>query len=166
MKVLIVHNSYQHPGGEDVVVAQEAALLRWAGHEVVEYRRSNRALETLGLGGKLTLPVRLIWADDAARELAALLRRIHPDVVHVHNTFAMISPAVYYVCQRLGVPVVQTLHNYRLHCPRADFFRAGRVCEACLGKRLPWPGIVHGCYSGSRLQTTGVAAMLAVHRWW
>jgi len=166
MKVLIVHNSYQQPGGEDVVVAQEAALLRWAGHEVVEYRRSNQALESLGLGGKLALPVRLIWAHDAARELAALMRRLQPDVVHVHNTFAMISPAAYYVCQGLGVPVVQTLHNYRLHCPRADFFRAGRVCEACLGKRLPWPGIVHGCYRGSRLQTTGVAAMLAVHRWW
>ena len=166
MKVLLVHNSYQQPGGEDVVVAQEAALLRRAGHDVVEYRRSNQALETLGLGGKLTLPVRLIWADDTARELAALIRRMQPDVVHVHNTFAMISPAAYYVCQRLGVPVVQTLHNYRLHCLRADFFRAGRVCEACLGKRLPWPGIVHGCYRGSRLQSMGVAAMLTVHRWW
>jgi glycosyltransferase involved in cell wall biosynthesis len=166
MKVLLVHNSYQQPGGEDVVVAQEAALLRRAGHEVVEYRRSNQALASLGLGGQLTLPVRLIWAHDAARELATLLRRIHPDVVHVHNTFAMISPAVYYVCQRLGIPVVQTLHNYRLHCARADFFRAGRVCEACLGKRLPWPSIVHGCYRGSRLQTAGVAAMLTVHHWW
>lgn len=166
MKIVLVHNSYQQPGGEDVVVAQEAALLRRAGHEVVEYRRSNHALESLGLGGKLTLPLRLIWADDAAQELAALLRRVQPDVVHCHNTFAMISPAAYYVCQRLGVPVVQTLHNYRLHCLRADFFRAGRVCEACLGKRLPWPGIVHGCYRGSRLQTAGVAAMLTVHRWW
>jgi glycosyltransferase involved in cell wall biosynthesis len=165
MKVLQVHNSYQQPGGEDVVVAQEAALLRGAGHEVIEYRRSNHDIPALSRRGRLTLPMRLIWADDVVRDLAALMQRTQPDVAHFHNTFMMISPSAYFVCQQLGVPVVQTLHNYRLLCPRADFFRDGRVCEDCLSTTLPWPGMIHGCYRGSRLQTAGVAAMLTVHRW-
>lgn len=159
----MIHNTYQQPGGEDVVVEQETALLRQAGHTVVEYRRANDRLNSLSLGQRLTLPVRLSWAWDVVRELSALIPRERPDVAHVHNTFALLSPAVYYACQRLGVPVVQTLHNYRLHCPRADFFRDGQVCEACLGKSLAWPGIVHGCYRDSRVQTAGVATMLAVH---
>jgi glycosyltransferase involved in cell wall biosynthesis len=164
MKVLILHNSYQQLGGEDVVVEQEAALLRGAGHEVIEYRRSNNEIDALSLWSKSTLPVRAAWSGRAMRNLAALLRREKPHVAHFHNTFAMISPSLYYTCQEMGVPVVQTLHNYRLCCPRADFFRDGHVCEACLGKTLPWPGIVYGCYHHSRAQTAVVATLLVVHR--
>jgi glycosyltransferase involved in cell wall biosynthesis len=165
MKVLILHNSYQQPGGEDVVTDQEAALLRDAGHEVIEYRRSNHEINALSLWSKSTLPMRAVWSGHAMQDLRVLLRREEPQVAHFHNTFTMISPSLYYVCQEMKVPVVQTLHNYRLCCPRSDFFRNGQVCEACLGKTLPWPGIVYGCYRRSRAQTAVVAAISAVHRW-
>ena len=165
MKVLIVHNSYKQSGGEDVAVAQEAALLRLAGHEVREYRRSNHEVDALSLWGRLTCPKRVIWAGDAVRDLRSLLQQAPPHLVHFHNNFMMISPAAYYVCQEMGIPVVQTLHNYRLFCPRADFFRNGHVCEDCLGKRVPWPGIVYGCYHDSRAETAVVATMLTIHRW-
>jgi glycosyltransferase involved in cell wall biosynthesis len=165
MKVLIIHNSYQQPGGEDVVAAQEAVLLRQAGHEVIEYRRSNREVKALNLWNKLILPKQVIWAGNTVQDLRALIHQENPHVAHFHNTFLMISPSAYHVCQEMSIPVVQTLHNYRLLCPRADFFRNGRVCEECLGKTPPWPGIVYGCYRGSRAQTAVVATMLTVHRW-
>jgi glycosyltransferase involved in cell wall biosynthesis len=165
MKVLIIHNSYQQPGGEDIVAAQEAVLLRQAGHEVIEYRRSNHEIKALNLWDKLTLPKQMIWAGDTVQDLRALIHQEKPHVAHFHNTFLMISPSAYHVCQEMSIPVVQTLHNYRLLCPRADFFRNGHICEECLGTTLPWPGIVYGCYRGSRAQTAVVATMLTVHRW-
>ncbi len=97
------------------------------------------------------------------QELRALMRREKPDIVHVHNTFPVISPAVYYAANGEGIPVVQTLHNYRMLCPGATLFRDGHVCEECLTKRIPWPGVLHGCYRGSRLATAASAAMLATH---
>jgi glycosyltransferase involved in cell wall biosynthesis len=165
VKILIVHNQYQHAGGEDVVVKQEAAILRQAGHQVLEYYRSNDEIKALGLIGKLTLPKRLIWAGDAVRELRALIHKENPDVAHFHNTFVMISPAAYYACQELKVPVVQTLHNYRLLCLRADLFIDDHICEACIGKVVPWPGVLRGCYHDLRSHTAAVSAMLLIHRW-
>lgn len=164
-RILIVHNEYRNPGGEDVVVAQEVEMLRSAGHAVFEYHRSNHEIDTLGWWDKATLPKRVIWADDTVRDLRLLMKQEKPDIVHFHNTFVMVSPAAYYAVREMGVPVVQTLHNYRLICPRADFFRDGRICEDCLGKAVPWPAILHGCYHGSRIQNAGVAAILTVHRW-
>ena len=162
MKVLIAHNTYQHAGGEDVVVQQEGDLLRRMGHEVIEYRRSNHELGVTTLGGLSALKDTL-WSSQSYREIQELTRDRKPDVAHFHNTFMLISPASYYACRRSNVPVVQTLHNYRLWCPRADFYRNHSICELCLGK-TPWPGILHGCYRDSRLQTAGVAMMLTMHR--
>jgi len=111
MKVLIIHNAYQQPGGEDVVVAQEAVLLRQAGHEVIEYRRSNHEIKALNLWNKLILSKQLIWAGDTVQDLKALIQQEKPHVAHFHNTFLMISPSAYHVCQEMSIPVVQTLHN-------------------------------------------------------
>ena len=159
-RVLMVHNAYQLTGGEDSVVAAELALLRQHGHEVTELRRDNRQI---GAMGRMRVAAQTLWSCATHAEALELLRRNRPDVVHVHNTFPLISPSLYWACAKVGVPVVQTLHNFRLACPQAMFLREGKVCERCLGK-LPLPALAHGCYRDSRAQTAVVVGMLALHR--
>ncbi len=163
MKVIIAHNSYILHGGEDVVAEQEANLLREYGNSVVEYRRSNREIEKKSMGGWSLLP-QTIWASDSRRDLRELLRREKPDVVHFHNTFMMISPSAYYACKEYAVPVVQTVHNYRLLCLKGDLFRGGKICEECVGRTVPGPGVRHRCYHGSLSHSAAVASMLLTHR--
>jgi glycosyltransferase involved in cell wall biosynthesis len=163
MKILLVHNTYQQAGGEDVVFEQEHRLLEDHGDEVIAYVRSNHELEGLSLFERLTLTRRMIFAEDSKRAIGEILRIEKPHLVHVHNTFLMISPSVYQACQEAHVPVVQTLHNYRLSCPAAKLYRDGHVCEECPRRGL-WRSAWHGCYRDSHVATTGVAIMLQVHR--
>ena len=163
MKIVQVHNSYQQAGGEDVVFAQECRNLERAGHTVVAYHRSNSETENRVPFGRLALAKDTVWSTHTRRDFAALLAREAPDLVHVHNTFVMISPSIYSACAEKGVPVVQTLHNFRLMCPAAFFFREGKVCEDCAHDGL-WSAVRHGCYRGSRAATATVALMLAAHR--
>lgn len=163
MKILIAHNSYQRPGGEDVVCASEISLLRAAGHEVVEYMRHNDEIQEYSIAEKASLGWRTSWSQRANRELGNILARELPGVAHFHNTFPLISPSAYYACRAAGVPVVQTLHNYRLLCPGGNLFRDGHVCEECVSHSLR-RSILHACYRDSRLASTVVAGMLAVHR--
>jgi len=164
MKILVVHNQYQRQGGEDVVFDQERKLLESKGHKVVVYRRSNWEADSYDGVKRLVLVKKSIWASDSRREFAALLRSEKPDVVHVHNTFVMISPSIYSACREANVPVVLTLHNYRLLCPAATFFRHGKICEECTEHSL-WRSIRHGCFHASRPATAAVALMLATHRY-
>jgi glycosyltransferase involved in cell wall biosynthesis len=164
VKILVVHNSYQQRGGEDAVREAEVALLRGAGHEVVEFLRHNGEIRGYSFVQQLGLACSTAWSRQSYRDLRDLLLWEAPDLAHFHNTFPLISPSAYYACADAGVPVVQTLHNYRLLCPGANFLRDGRVCEECLGRSIPWPGVLHGCYRGSRAATASVAAMLTVHR--
>jgi glycosyltransferase involved in cell wall biosynthesis len=161
MKILAVHNRYQRPGGEDQVFVDETALLEARDHLVLRYEVHNDQVERVN---RLALAKDTVWNTLAYRELGALIRRERPDVVHFHNTLPLVSPAGYYAARAEGVPVIQTLHNYRLLCPVALFFRDGRVCEDCMGKAVPWPGVVHKCYRGSRAASGVIAAMLTVHR--
>ena len=163
MKIAVVHNTYQQAGGEDVVFEQERKLLESAGHQVVTYERSNHEIDGFSAMQRLALVKRIVWATDSRREFAELLRREKPRLVHVHNTFQMISPSIYSACREANVPVVQTLHNFRLLCPAAEFFRNGGICEECLDHSL-WRGVRYGCYRESRTATAAVALMLAVHR--
>jgi glycosyltransferase involved in cell wall biosynthesis len=163
MKILLVHNTYQQAGGEDVVFEQEKKNLQRAGHSVVTYERSNREIDQFSTLQRATLIKRIVWASDSRRDFAQLLARESPDLVHVHNTFVMVSPSIYSACRDRKVPVVQTLQNYRLMCPGALFFRDGKVCEECVEHSL-WRGIRHGCYRDSHVQSAGVALMLAWHR--
>jgi|SRR5437588_1434940 len=166
MKVLLVHNRYRYPGGEDEVFQREKELLRSLGDKILEYTRNNSEIADSGILDKIKRGLQTVWAFDSAEELRSLLRRERPDVAHFHNTFPLISPSAYYVCREEGVPVVQSLYNARLMCPAATCLREGRVCEDCLGRTLAWPGVVHACYHNSRLQTAVVAAMLMAHRLW
>lgn len=142
----------------------ERDLLRRHGHEVTEYCRSNHELDQLTTIGKLLTAKTVIWASDTRAQFRELLLCERPDIVHIHNTFVMVSPSIYSVCRQLGVPVVQTLHNYRMFCPTADFFRAGQVCEQCREHSL-LRAVRYGCYHDSRPATAAVALMLGVHRW-
>ena len=163
MKIVLVHNSYQQGGGEDIVVAQERRCLERAGHRVVFYSRSNTEIGDLAPIGKLALAKNTVWSSRTHHEFAGLLSRERPDLVHIHNTFVVISPSIYSACRERGVPVVQTLHNFRLMCPAATFYRSGQICEACAEKGL-WPAVHHGCYRGSHTASATVALMLATHR--
>ncbi len=160
LKILQVHNAYQQRGGEDMVAESEREMLVADGHEVRTYLRDNRDLQ---LQSKFGLMRRTLWSDVTVHDMQALFAEWRPDVIHAHNTFPQVSPSLYWAASRAGVPVVQTLHNFRLLCSQAGFLRDGKLCERCLGK-LPLEGVVHGCYRGSRVQTTVLTAMVSLHR--
>lgn len=165
MKIVVCHNYYQQPGGEDQVFAEEADLLAAHGHDVVRFTVHNDELKQRGgITGRLSLARDTVWNGAMYRRVRQLVARERAEVVHFHNTFPLMSPAAYYGARAGGAAVVQTLHNYRFVCPNAQFFRDGRVCEDCLGKLLPWPGVLHACYRGSRAATAVTAGMLAAHR--
>ncbi|MDW5416687.1 glycosyltransferase family 4 protein [Iodobacter sp. CM08] len=155
-----MHNAYQQKGGEDSVVANEIALLRKHGHEVELYFRHNDEIVNQS---KLSLLTQTVWSKKTHTEFLSLLKKINPDIIHVHNTFPLISASLYWAAQTLNVPLVQTLHNFRLLCPQATFLRNGRVCEDCVG-HIPWRGVIRRCYRGSFAQTAVLSGMLTIHR--
>ena len=165
MRVLLVHNRYRSaaPSGENRVVDTEQAALAAAGHEVALFGRSSDDIEGWSRARKATLPARVVWSRETRRDLAAAIGRFAPDVVHVHNTFPLLSSSVLYACRDAGVPVVATIHNYKLACASGDFFRQGAVCHDC-AQGLPVPGARHGCYRGSRAATAPVVLAMAAHR--
>jgi glycosyltransferase involved in cell wall biosynthesis len=165
MKVLIVHNKYRTsaPSGEDVAVGNEQRMLEDRGVEVVAFERCNDDLDDSTVTARTSLAINTIWSQRSRSELRQVLRRSRPDVVHVHNTFSMISPSIYGACKAEGVPVVQTLHNFRFFCPSALFLRDGKPCEQCLEKSL-LQSVRYRCYRGSVKATATLAAMLTLHR--
>lgn len=138
----------------------ETRLLRENGHEVETYVEANERVVALG---RIRTAARTVWSPETHHAIRERLATGKIDIVHVHNFFPLISPSIYYAAREAGVPVVQTLHNYRLLCVNGLFFRDGQVCEDCVG-RLPLPGIQHACYRDSRSGSATVAAMLATHR--
>jgi len=161
MNVLFVHNRYTQPGGEDAVFEAEVSLLRKNRHKVNIFIEDNSKLKKIN---PLKIAIETIWSKNSLTKIQKLIKKEKPNIVHFHNTFLRISPAAYYACKEAGVPVVQTLHNYRLICPGALLFRKGRICEQCIGKSIPWPGVLHGCWRDSRAGTALVTTMLVVHR--
>lgn len=161
MKILVCHNYYQQRGGEDAVMEAEVALLRRSGCEVEVLSRHNDELRDMS---RLKAAGDMLWSTRTGKELADFCKRFRPDVIHAHNTFPLISPSLYWAAEQHGVPVVQTLHNFRLLCPQAMLLRKGRVCEDCLGKS-PWRSVQHGCYRDSRVQSAALAGMLLLHRY-
>jgi glycosyltransferase involved in cell wall biosynthesis len=161
MRIAVLHNFYQQPGGEDQVFASETELLERAGHTVIRITETNDRLNAMG---SIDQARAMIWNQGAYRRVFEIVQRERVEVAHFHNTFILLSPASYYAARRAGAAVVQTLHNYRLLCPSATFLRDGKPCEDCLGHLVAWPGVQHACYHGSRKTTAGIAAMLSLHR--
>jgi glycosyltransferase involved in cell wall biosynthesis len=160
MNILMIHNAYQQPGGEDQVFRQESQLLKDHGHRVVLLEEHN---DRVADRGQLQLAADTIWSKSAHDRIGELIRAERIELVHAHNTFPLLSPSVYHAAKEIGVPIVQTLHNYRLTCPAATLFRNGGICEDCVGK-VPWRSVVHACYRDSRPATAVTAAMLTTHR--
>lgn len=164
-RILQVHTRYRQPGGEDEVVAAEKRLLEEAGVEVRQVIFDNADLrESESLAGDLRLAASAVWSRAAERRVRRALTAHRSQVMHVHNTFTAASPSVYAAAAALRVPVVQTLHNYRLVCPAATAFRDGHACTDCVGRSVPWPSVAHACIRGSRPQSLVVAATITVHR--
>lgn len=161
--ILIVHNYYQIPGGEDTVVENEKTLLETHGHDVVLYTRSNSELSKMRKVSKLLLPITTIFNPRTYKDIKKLIVENQIDVVHVHNTLNLISPSVYYAARAMKVPVVQTVHNFRLVCPGATFYRDGHICEDCLRHGLKC-SVKHSCYRGSKIQTLACVLTLTIHR--
>ena len=166
MKILLAHNYYRSsaPSGEDAVFRGERALLEGAGHEVIPFERHNDDIDESTLRRRWVLALEGAWSRQSYDEIAALIGRHRPDVAHFHNTFPLISPSAYAACQDNGVPVVQTLHNYRLICANALLLRDGKPCEACVGTSL-LPALRYRCYRGSLPATGAIVWMLARNRW-
>lgn len=160
MKILFVHNAYQNFGGEDAVVEAEITLLRSHGHNVELYNRHNDELHHLNA---VSAAAGTIWSSRSVNEIDAVCERFNPDVIHVHNTFPLISPSVYWTAVRNRIPVVQTLHNFRFLCPQGTFLRNGTICEDCLGK-TPWRAVTRKCYRESMPQSAVLVGMLGAHR--
>ena len=163
MRFLLVHNRYQKPGGEDTVFQAERALLERKGHVVVAYERDNDEIEGHSVWQRADLARRTVWATDSAASIRQILASGRFDAALFYNTFPLVSPSAYYVCESVRVPVIQVLPNFRLICPGATLHRDGRICEKCVGKTVPWWGAWHGCYRDSRIQSAVVTAMLAIH---
>jgi glycosyltransferase involved in cell wall biosynthesis len=162
MRVLVLHNRYRHPGGEDSVCREEINMLRARGVEVIHHEVSNAAPDASALT-QIRMAAASAWSSRAAEEVQEICRRDKPDVAHVHNFWMALSPAIHAACQREGVATVQTLHNYRLFCVNALLLRDGRICEDCVG-RSPWLGVVRRCYRDSALASALVANMIDVNR--
>lgn len=161
-KVLLVHNFYQIGGGEHTVYENEKRMLCENGHAVVCYTRDNSELKS-SVFKKLLLPFTTVFSPRTYFEVKRLIKTENIEIVHCHNTFPLISPAVYYAALHCKVPVVQTVHNFRFLCPNGLFYRGGRICEDCLKSGL-LTAVKHGCYRNSRVQTAVVVMMLKVHR--
>lgn len=162
MRICFAHNRYQRLGGEDLVAKAERELLQGHGQTVDLFDADNA--EIVGFSGKVKAALGAIYSPGSKSRLAVRIRLSRPDVVHVLNFFPLLSPSIYYACRNAGIPVIQKISNFRLICPSALLLRDGQVCEDCIGRSVPWPGVLHACYRDSRTGSATVAAMIATHR--
>ena len=162
MRILLAHCRYRLRGGEDAVFDTEATQLERAGHEVVRLEFDNDDVDTSTRSARIAAGINTLWSRRAHARMRSTLAQFRPAVAHFHNTFPRMSPAVYYACGEADVPVVQTLHNFRLLCANGIFLRDGKLCEACGGGRF-FESVRYACYRRSRLASGAVALMQYVH---
>ncbi len=173
MKILLCHNFYRLPGGEDHVYRDEGWLLEQHGHEVIRFERDNHSIvdsDRFKAGLMKTVwnqgstAGKTVWNRESYGQLKQIIQDRRPNLVHFHNTFPLISPSGYYAAQRAGVPVVQTMHNFRTICPSSTLLRDNAVCEKCIGKTFAWPSVMHKCYRNSRRASAVTAVSAGIHR--
>ncbi len=161
MKILLVHNYYRFPGGEDEVFKNEAALLRENGHDVSLFTVSN--IDFKGIENAIRMGLNIVYSERYKNEISKAIQNCGPDIAHVHNFFPLLTPSIYDACRQHGVPVVQTLHNFRPICAGSYLSRNNVPCEKCVGGFHIW-GVIHRCYRRSSLATLAVARMNRFHR--
>jgi glycosyltransferase involved in cell wall biosynthesis len=162
MRIVVAHNRYKYAGGEDSVMRAEVEMLRSAGHQIALLEADNEAIN--GTLRKIAAAGSLFHSSSSNRRMADLLRTFQPDLVHVHNWFPLLSPSMIGVAYAAGVPVVQTLHNFRMVCCNGVLYRDGRICHDCVGKAFPLNGMAHACYAGSRVGSALVSTAFSYHR--
>jgi glycosyltransferase involved in cell wall biosynthesis len=163
LRILQVHNIYQGKTGEETVVEEEKKILELHGHHVIQFIKDNSDLEKFGKLEKLSMLFSLTSSKAIGKEFESLLEKERPDICHVHNTFPLITPIIYKICHSKGIPVVQTLHNYKMVCTNSLLFRGEEVCEVCLNKSL-YNSIKYKCYRDSYLATAAQAHVIQHHR--
>lgn len=166
VKILVAHNYYRsaQPSGEDSVVRQEMGLLEAAGHQVGHFARHSDDIARMPVTRKVLVPLNVVHSPSARRGLAGVLERERPDVLHVHNTFPLLSPSILLAARDARIPVVMTLHNYRMFCADGTFLRDGKPCTDCLSGAGPLPGLRHACYRGSTAATLPLTMSIGLHR--
>jgi glycosyltransferase involved in cell wall biosynthesis len=162
MRILVAHNRYRFSGGEDAVVRDEVALLRQHGHCVKLLQQDNDAI--YGISGKLVAAASIFYSAHSRTRMRNAIRDYRPDIVHVHNWFPILSPSIIMEADVAAIPLVQTLHNYRMLCANALLYRDESICTDCIGKSLSLGGIVHGCYRNSRAGSAIVTSAYVFHR--
>jgi glycosyltransferase involved in cell wall biosynthesis len=162
MRIVMAHNRYKFAGGEDTVMRSEVEMLRGAGHEVELFEADNKTID--GIVAKIAAAGSLFHSHSSSRRMTELLRSFQPDILHIHNWFPLLSPSIISAAWAQGVPVVQTLHNFRMLCANGTLYRDGKICHECLGKSFPFGGIAHACYSNSRVGSAMVTAAFSYHR--
>lgn len=163
LKCLFLHNYYQNTGGEDLSMAAEIKLLRQAGHTVKLLKWHNNDIPHMSIREKLVLPLQTTWNPTSKHRVHNALIDLKADLLHAQNLFPLASPSVYSAAQRLNVPVVQHLRNFRMSCLNSYLYRKGKVCENCIG-RNPWRGVLRRCYRSSFPASASVWQMLIFHR--
>jgi len=161
MKILLAHNFYQQPGGEDRAFADEARMLSAYGHEVLRYCYHNDEIRDMH---PIRTAINALWNGKTYRDLRMMLEREAPAICHFHNTFPLMSPAALHAAHDAGVPIVMTLHNYRLVCANALLLRKGRICEDCQGWKIPLPALLHGCYRNDRRASAVTVLLMTSQR--
>lgn len=163
MRILVIHNKYKQAGGEDSVFRSESELLVQHGHVVEQLLYDNSTINTPLK--KILSGLKTIYNPDSARLIKRKIREFDPDIIHVHNFLPIVSPSVFFVANQLHIPIVWTLHNYRLVCPSATLFYNGQINESSIHSIIPWNAIWNGVYRNSKWQTAGVVCMTAFHHW-
>jgi glycosyltransferase involved in cell wall biosynthesis len=165
MRILQIHNKYRPGwGGEDTVADLEAELLLANGHEVERLSVWTGELEGASMLKVIGAGLGTVWSFRGYALTRKAIDNFQPDLVHVHNFFPLFSPSVFWAANGVGVPVVQTLHNYRLTCANALLLRSDKPCEECVG-RFPWAALRYRCHSSSFFRTLAVTSMNVIHRW-